>query len=84
MGRKQQNYINTKKKLAPKDRESNGAIFMLRCAELGLNNDALEDMTIGMVYDMLIERANDHEKYPIKAKPGTLAGFLRGEITYGN
>lgn len=57
---------------------------MLRCAELGLNNDALEDMTIGMVYDMLIERANDHEKYPIKAKPGTLAGFLRGEITYGD
>ncbi len=37
---------------------------MLRCAELGLSREDLEDMTIGMVYDMLIERANDHEKYP--------------------
>lgn len=57
---------------------------MLRCAELGLTNEALDDMTIGMVYDMLTEKANDHEKYAIKAKPGTLASFLKGEITYGD
>lgn len=57
---------------------------MLRCAELGLTNEALDDMTIGMVYDMLTERANDHENYAIKAKPGTLAGFFRGEVTYGD
>ena len=24
-------------------------------------------MTMGMVYDLLIERANDHEKYPLLA-----------------
>ena len=34
---------------------------MLRCAELGLTREGLEDMTMGMVYDMIIERANDRE-----------------------
>ena len=36
---------------------------MLRCAELGLSREDLDDMTMGMVYDMLFERANDQEKY---------------------
>lgn len=40
---------------------------MLRCAELHLSDEALKDMTMGMVYDMLIEQANDHEQYPYKA-----------------
>lgn len=57
---------------------------MLRCAELKLSKEDLDDMTVGMVYDMLTERANDREKYAIKAQPGTLAGFLRGDIKYGN
>lgn len=40
---------------------------MLRCAELGLSDEALSGMTMGMVYDLLTERANDQEKYPYKA-----------------
>lgn len=48
-------------------REETGGIFMLRCAELGLSREDLADMTMGMVYDMLIERANDHEQYSIRA-----------------
>lgn len=40
---------------------------MLRCAELGLSREDLADMTMGMVYDMLIERGNDHEQYSIRA-----------------
>ena len=40
---------------------------MLRCAELHLSDEALADMTMGMVYDMLVEQANDHEEYPVKA-----------------
>lgn len=36
---------------------------MLRCAELGLSMADLDDMTMGMVYDMLIERGNDQEEY---------------------
>lgn len=37
---------------------------MLRCAQLGLSDEALSNMTMGMVYDMLIEQGNDREKYP--------------------
>lgn len=40
---------------------------MLRCAELGLSDEALSGMTMGMVYDMLTEQGNDLEKYPYKA-----------------
>ena len=43
-------------------REATGATFMLRCAELGLSREYLDDMTVGMVYDMLIEQANDQYK----------------------
>ena len=42
-------------------------MFMLRCAELGLSDEALSGMTMGMVYDLLVERANDQEKYPLMA-----------------
>lgn len=40
---------------------------MLRCAKLGLSDNALRELEIGMVYDMLIEESNDNEKYPYKA-----------------
>jgi len=56
---------------------------MLRCAQLRLSREDLDEMTMGMIFDMCTEQANDNEKYPIKAKPGTLAGFLKGEIDYG-
>lgn len=56
---------------------------MLRCAELNLSIEDLDDMTIGMVFDMVTEKGNDHEKYAIKAEPGTLAGFFRGDVKYG-
>lgn len=57
----------SKKKLKPTTRQSNGAVFMLRCAELNLSDDALNGMTVGMVYDLLAERANDREDYPFLA-----------------
>ena len=78
MEHEQQDHIEAKKKLNPVDRENNGAIFMLRCAELGLSGADLDDMTMGLVYDMLTEQANDREKYPIKAAPGSLKSFFAG------
>mgnify|MGYP001625571940 FL=1 len=51
---------------------------MLRCAELGLSREDLDDMTMGMVYDMLIERGNDAEKYDLKGQPGTMKDFFKG------
>lgn len=49
---------------------------MLRCAELGLSAAELDDMTMGMVFDMLIEKANDHEKYNYKATQADIDAFF--------
>lgn len=49
---------------------------MLRCAELGLSDEALSTMTMGMVYDLLAEKANDHEKYPYKATQDDIYAFF--------
>lgn len=51
---------------------------MLRCAELGLSDAALDSMTMGMVYDMLIERANDHEEYNYKATQDDIDAYFGG------
>lgn len=49
---------------------------MLRCAELGLSDEALAGMDVGMVYDMLTEQANDHEQYPIVADQDDIIRFF--------
>lgn len=35
------------------------ALFLLRCVQLGLSMSDLDGLTIGTVFDMMIERAND-------------------------
>ena len=57
---------------------------MLRCAELGLSAEDLDELSVGMVFDMLIEKGNDHEKYDIKAPAGSMASFFRGELNLGD
>lgn len=49
---------------------------MLRCAELGLSDEALADMSPGMVHDMLIERGNDRESYPCRATQEDIYAFF--------
>lgn len=49
---------------------------MLRCAKLGLSDEAMADMTMGMVYDMLIEEANDQFKYNYKATQEDIESFF--------
>ena len=56
---------------------------MLRCSELNLSADDLDEMTVGMVLDMVVERANDHEKYDKKAPAGSMAAFFKGELNLG-
>lgn len=51
---------------------------MLRCARLGLSVEALHNMTMGMVYDMLIEECNDREEYPIEATQEDINSFFGG------
>lgn len=68
MGPESEDHIRARKKIKATTREPTGAAFMLRCAELGLvSDDVLQSYTMGMVYDMLTEKANDHEKYPVIA-----------------
>ena len=40
---------------------------MLRCKELGLTVNELEQIDFGLVMDMLIEKGNDEHNYPYKA-----------------
>ena len=49
---------------------------MLRCAELNLSDGALGGMTMGMVYDLLVEKANDQEKYPYRATQEDIDSFF--------
>lgn len=56
---------------------------MLRCAELNLSLEDLDDMTIGMVFDMITEKGNDHEKYDIKAPKGSMKAFFQGNLNIG-
>ena len=49
---------------------------MLRCAELNLSEVALSQMTMGMVYDLLIEKGNDSEEYPYKATQSDIDKFF--------
>ena len=53
-------------------------MFMLRCAELGLSDDALNNMSMGMVFDMYTEQANDKHKYPYKATQEDIYAFFGG------
>lgn len=38
--------------------------------------DILDTISVGMVYDMLIEQANDKEKYPYKATQDDINTFF--------
>ena len=40
---------------------------MLRCKELGISVNELEQMDFGVVADMMTEQGNDQYKYPFKA-----------------
>ena len=48
---------------------------MLRCKELGLTIDELEQMDFGLVGDMLTEKGNDEYKYPYKASQKDFDNF---------
>jgi hypothetical protein len=62
--------------MRPTIREFNGATFMLRCCQLGLSDEALRGMTMGMVFDLYTEKANDNEEYPAKATQDDIKRFF--------
>jgi len=40
------------------------AIFMLRCFQMGIHIDELDDMDSGLIMDMITESGNDNCEYP--------------------
>ena len=78
MERESEDHFRAEKKIKATVREPNGAIFMLRCARLGLSDEALSTMTMGMVYDMMTEEANDREEYPLEATQEDINSFFGG------
>lgn len=56
------------------DRPMTTGLFLLRCTEIGLSMADLDLLDYGMVYDLLIEHANDSAEYDVVA---TQADFDR-------
>ena len=52
-----------KKKSRRTERSMSTALFLLRCTELGLSMDDLDDLTVGMVNDMFTEKSNDNYEW---------------------
>lgn len=52
---------------------------MLRCAELGLSDEALQNMSLGMVFDLFTEKTNDSVKYPYMATQEDIYSFFGGK-----
>lgn len=65
----------SKKIVPPTDRELTTAMFLLRCKDLGLSIQELSSITVGMVFDMLIEKSNDSFTYDVQATVGDINNF---------
>ena len=63
MENKHRTNLKTKKINRPTDRPMTTALFMLRCLQVGLSLEDLDKLEIGLVNDMFIEMANDHEQW---------------------
>lgn len=77
MARGEQDPHAAQKKSRPIDRENNTAVFLLRCAQLGLAVSDLKYLSIGMVLDMMAEAANDQLEYPQLATQADFDAFKR-------
>ena len=53
-------------------------LYLLRAAEMGLSIDDLDRLEAGDVYDMLAERANDAEEWPIEGTGDDRIRAMRG------
>lgn len=51
------------------------ALFMLRAVQLGLSLEELDELEEGFVLDMIIESANDNEKYDRTASQADFDNF---------
>lgn len=57
------------------DRDTSTALILLRALQLGLNLYDLELITLGMLYDIMTEKANDSAEYDEIATAEDIANF---------
>lgn len=57
------------------DRDTSTALILLRALQLGLNLSDLELITLGMLYDIMIEKENDSVEYDEIATAEDIANF---------
>ena len=55
------------------------ALFLLRCKEVGLSLNELDELTVGMVNDMFVEKSNDGYDWKIIATQEDFDRFQRKE-----
>ena len=75
MADEQSRVVQSKKKVRRTEREFNTAVLELRMGQLGISSIA-DEYTVGMVLDLLVEQANDHEEYDIIATQDDINAFL--------
>lgn len=61
--------------MRPSAREESSALIFLRCLEIGLSMEDLDHLTLGMVYDILIEKSNDSYEWDDLATAEDIASF---------
>jgi hypothetical protein len=47
----------------------------LRCKQIGLSFDEIDQLSTGQIYDMIIESQNDGYDYPLKATDDMYENF---------
>ena len=63
------------KKVKRTTRELTTPLFLLRCCEIGIPPRDEELFTIGLIIDLMIEKANDGKDYPIQAGQADFDAF---------
>ena len=61
--------------MRPSARPESSALIFLRCLEIGLSMEDLDHLTLGMVYDILIEKSNDKYEWDDLATAEDIANF---------
>lgn len=69
------NIEPTKKRIKPSERPFTTALFLLRCIELGISLSDLDELTVGMVYDIFTEKSNDSVEWDTMATAEDIDNF---------
>lgn len=64
------------KKSRKTDREMTVGLYTLRCLQVGLHIADLEELTVGEVYDIMIEAGNDNCEYTPLADQSDIDAFI--------